>query len=94
MLKGKTLQGAKATFKLRSIIKGWTGYMFPNEATESMAKLRAVECAKCPNAVKGWHDAIIDDEVKSIEGMICHVCTCPLSTKLRSEDEKCPINKW
>ena len=88
------LQGAKATHKLRSILSGWKNYVFASEAVEQMARLRAVECAKCPFAVKGMHDVIIDDRIEEIEGMLCNNCKCPLSGKLRSEEEKCPLGKW
>lgn len=90
----ETLKKATAVQKLRSIVKGWSGYIFESEEIEAMAKLRAVECAKCPNAVKGLHDKILDDRIDKVEGMVCNECKCPLSAKLRSEDEKCPLNKW
>lgn len=80
--------------KLQSILEGWKNYFFENQEAEIMAKLRAVECAKCPFAEKKWYAELINDELKDIEGMVCAKCDCPLSSKLRSKEEKCPESKW
>ena len=84
--------------KLHNILNGWKNYIFEDKAVESLAKARAVECAKCDNAVYGMIAVLIEDEIEDIKGLVCDGCEgsvkCPLSTKLRSVDEKCPENKW
>jgi len=80
--------------KFRSIINGWANYIFEKPEIELMAMERAKACSKCEHAS---HAAILDffeDEVKEIKGMVCDFCDCPLSTKLRSIEEKCPLGLW
>lgn len=80
--------------KLNSILVGWKNFIFESKEIESMAKGRAMECAKCDNSVWGLIPAMLDDEIKDIKGLKCNLCECPLSTKLRSAGEVCPLGKW
>lgn len=81
--------------KIARIIDGWRNYIFPNEDVERTAVSRASICSGCSHAVHGTYEkAMPDFSIKEVQGMKCDVCGCPLSTKLRSVDEKCPKNKW
>lgn len=80
--------------KLNSILTGWKNYIFENKEIESMAKARAIECAKCENAVWGLVPQMFEDEIEEIKGLKCDWCECPLSAKLRSPTEVCPLDKW
>lgn len=88
----------ESTTKLRSILSGWKNYVFESEDISITARLRAIECAKCDQAVSSWYAELIDDKIQDVQGLICNGCggpiKCPLSTKLRSKDEKCPKNLW
>lgn len=80
--------------KLTNILKGWGNYVFPKKEVEQLAKARAEICARCPHAEKGKYEVIREGRIREIAGMICSLCACPLSTKLRSPEETCPINRW
>lgn len=80
--------------KLQNILSGWKNYLWESPEVRTMAEARAKECAVCINAVKGSIIEFMADDVKEIEGMICALCDCPLSTLLRSPKEKCKANKW
>lgn len=79
--------------QLSNILDGWKKYL-SGEATEEEKK-RASICAKCPKAVIGTYEKLMPDySLKEIKGMKCGICDCPLSTKIRSKNEKCPLGKW
>lgn len=80
--------------KLNNIVKGWKNYIFPSSEIEILAAKRAITCASCSHAVEGRFEIIEDKRIEEIKGMGCDMCLCPLSTKLRSPEEECPINKW
>ena len=75
-----------------NIINGWANYIFENPEIEKLAKKRAAICANCPNAVKSKFWNIFED--KEVKGVVCNMCGCPLFSLLRSEQEKCKLNKW
>lgn len=76
-----------------NIISGWKN-LFYGLNTE-LARTRADHCTKCDHAKVGtWEKLINDDQIIEISGLKCDICKCPLSAKLRSTDEKCPINLW
>lgn len=76
-----------------NIINGWKN-LFYGLSTD-LAKARANHCTGCNYAKIGtWEKLINDDDIIEIQGMKCQKCGCPLSAKLRSINEKCPINKW
>lgn len=81
--------------KVKSIISGWKNYTFSLPEIEKLAESRAGICATCDSSVYGTYEKLLKDfRIKEVQGMKCEICGCPLSTKLRSKQEKCPINKW
>ena len=80
--------------KLNNILSGWKGYLWETPEVKGLAQKRAIECAKCDKAEWGMIPQFMDDEVKEIKGLSCGLCDCPLSTKLRAQNEKCGLGKW
>jgi hypothetical protein len=81
--------------KLKSILNGWKNYTRKEPEIEKMAKERAEKCAHCQHAVYGTYEKLMRDySLKKVQGMKCDKCGCPLSTKLRSKIENCPIGLW
>lgn len=80
--------------KLQSILTGWVNLIFDNEDVRLMAIERAKHCAECDNAQDGWVPELINDKIEDVKGMVCDKCNCPLSAKIRSPYEKCPIDLW
>lgn len=64
--------------KLKSIYEGWKYLIWPNPEIEKIAKKRADICSNC-----NWSKM-----------NVCRQCGCYISAKVRSEKEKCPIDKW
>lgn len=81
---------------LSNIIDGWSNLIIPNQTTEQLAIKRAKICAHCPKAVMdtAMHTIVIDNKTKNIRGLKCGVCHCPLSAKVRSKNDSCPLGKW
>lgn len=80
---------------IKAIFKGWENYIFPSEEVEAKAKERAVICAKCPHSKKGTYQKLMKDyTLKDVQGCMCDICSCPLSTLLRQDEKKCELNKW
>ena len=76
-----------------NIIKGWSKYL--KGETDLSALARAEICRECPSAVLGTYEQLMPDfKLKSVKGLKCQECGCPLSTKLRSINEKCDLDKW
>jgi len=80
--------------KLSNILNGWQNFIEKSEVTENLAKERAEKCADCPMNKKGILTTLIGDKLTEVQGRYCSECMCPLSAKIRSENETCPINKW
>lgn len=80
--------------KINNILQGWANFIDKSEVTEELAVLRASKCSDCPNAKSGKLLAFIKDDLTEIQGAYCSICKCPLSAKVRSINEKCPIDKW
>jgi hypothetical protein len=80
--------------KNSKILNGWQNFLSKSEVTEQLAKERAGKCKECEHARHGALTAFIKDELTEIQGSYCNLCKCPLSAKIRSEKEKCPIQKW
>ena len=79
--------------QISNIINGWKHYL-KGSATD-LEKERSKHCKDCSNAVIGTYEQLMPDfSLKEIQGLKCNVCKCPLSTKLRSKKEKCPLGKW
>lgn len=81
---------------LSNIIAGWTNLAFTDPKVEELAKKRADICASCPFAtfVGGLNTIVVDNKTTQIRGLKCSKCGCPLSAKVRSPHDSCPINKW
>jgi hypothetical protein len=79
---------------VKNILNGWQNFIDKSEVTETLAKERAEFCSKCTQAKSGKILSFINDDLKEIKGHYCNLCRCPLSAKLRSKNETCPINKW
>lgn len=79
--------------KPMNIIDGWKN-LFLN-LNEELAEERAQHCTSCEFAKMGsWNKIIKDEHLVQIQGLTCGKCGCPLSAKLRSKKEVCPIKKW
>jgi hypothetical protein len=81
------------------IIQGWFYYFFRNEKVESIAAKRIPICLKCPHSKfysweKEWKHKDLGHP-KNPDDVYCSKClSCPISKKVRSPKEKCPIKKW
>ena len=81
--------------KVKSNIKRLGNYIFTDYEIEVKAKERAKICASGPMAKKGTYPQLMKDyTLKDVEGMVCGVCGCPLSTLLRQDEKGCELNKW
>ncbi len=80
--------------QISNILKGWQNFISKSEVTEALAEHRAVNCLVCPYLKKGKLLAFIKDDLKEIEGHYCDLCKCPLSAKIRSKNETCPLGEW
>lgn len=83
--------------KLRSIVNGYSNYLFPSKLIEELAHERAKICSTCEHCVeKKVFKVLNDKENKTIEGAGCGLCGCPLSAKVRSVFESCADNpkRW
>lgn len=79
--------------QIYSIVQGWGKY-FKGDVSE-LEKERAKVCENCPKARVGTYEKFMPDKsLKEIQGLKCDICKCPLSTKLRSKHENCPLGKW
>lgn len=76
--------------QISNIINGWGNYFNDIE----IPKNKLSECMICEFAITKKYLTFVKDSFKEIEGKVCDKCKCPLSAKLRSENEKCPIDKW
>ena len=76
--------------KVKNIIEGWSNYLNNTEINQD----RLSHCIACEFAVHKKYLAFIKDDFKEVEGKVCDKCDCPLSAKLRSDNEKCPIHLW
>jgi len=79
---------------LKEIISGWGNYIFKSAKVEAVAIERAKICAVCSHAKRMNVLEFLHDDVKQIEAIACELCTCPLSTKLRSPNAQCDLGKW
>lgn len=82
--------------KLTNIVSGWVNLFIEDAVVEEIAMHRANICAKCPFAELsgGVYSVVIDNKTTHIQGMKCTKCGCPLSAKVRSRADKCPIGLW
>lgn len=80
--------------KIKSLLNGWKNFLDKSEVAEEMAESRAKHCLDCVHNRKTILTAFIDDDLVKIRGRACMKCKCPLSAKLRSINENCPIGLW
>jgi len=79
--------------QISNIIDGWEDYL--SNKTTPQTKARAQVCITCKHAVTGFFERFMPDEtLQEVQGLKCNKCNCPLSAKLRSPNEKCPLKKW
>lgn len=81
---------------IKDILNGWKNYLVDDPVVEEVAKERAAICADCSSAKEGKFTAVLKDyKLHEIQGKYCDACLrCPLSAKVRSENETCPREKW
>jgi len=80
--------------KMANILNGWKNFISKSEVIEVIAVERATICIDCPEMSEGKLLAMIKDDLTEIQGHYCNICSCPLSAKIRSEKEFCPLKKW
>ena len=79
--------------QISKILDGWGRYF--KGSVSDLEKERAKVCEECPEAVVGSYEKLLPDySLKVVQGLKCNICHCPLSTKLRAKNEKCPLGKW
>ena len=93
-MKSKKTKDTDKEGKVSKILDGWQNFMVKSEVTEDLARQRALHCLKCDELKKGGILSMLKDSFVEIQGYKCGICQCPLSAKLRSINETCPINKW
>ena len=80
---------------IKNILNGWENFLSKSEVTEKLASDRALECIGCEYAKHSKAiEVFVKDDFKEIEGYVCDLCKCPISAKIRSVNETCPISKW
>lgn len=77
--------------KIGIIGKAWIEVL-KGKTTEEQ-KRRAEICGGCPSAKHKKYLEFFKEELIQAKGMVCNECGCPLSAKIRSEDD-CPKNLW
>lgn len=77
-----------------NILQGWQNFLFKSEVTEKLAEERAEHCAKCTHLKYGSMLTMVKDNLKEIESHYCAKCACPISAKIRTKKETCPVSKW
>lgn len=78
--------------KIKNIANGWSSLLLG--LNSELARERALHCKECTEAVRGTYEEFINDEIVEVQGLKCAQCTCPLSAKLRSKNDNCPLGKW
>ncbi len=84
---------------LLRILQGWFYYFFRTPRVEELARKRILHCLNCKHMK--WYSAyekwLHQDHNKPINpnNVFCGKCKgCPISKKIRSPKEKCPVGKW
>lgn len=68
--------------KLIEIVTAWGNSLNPTKEQTGKAKQRYEICIDCP-------------AFKSFSGVeYCNECGCPISKKIYSNENSCPLNKW
>lgn len=77
-------QECKRMAGLRTIVKAWSKVV--QGLTTDEDKRRSKICANCPHAEHRKLLNLVGDELKETKGMVCNLCGCPLSAKIRSTE--------
>lgn len=81
--------------QMYNIFNGWYNLITDNKPAFKLAKTRALICFKCEHKKDNqFIEIFVNDKMTEIKGSICGICTCPLSAKLRSPNEKCDKKLW
>ena len=79
--------------QISKIAQGWGKYF--KGGASALEKERAKVCDQCPEAIVGTFEKMMPDySLKSVQGLKCNQCGCPLSTAIRSKEKTCPLGKW
>jgi len=70
-----------------AIIKANYHALVKDEAIETIAKPRLIQCYNC-------EDKKLIATILSKQIYICGYCSCPIETKARDLNETCSLNKW
>lgn len=73
--------------KVANIIDGYTNLLYKDIEVEGIAKDRLDICNSC-TSIK------VLSIMNNTMFKYCGICRCPISAKIRSIKEHCPINKW
>ena len=79
---------------MKNIIDGWYYVLIKDPEIEALAKEKAKHCKGCKHAVTKKILKFVNKKNLEVEDRVCDLCDCPLIAKLRSPNEKCPINLW
>ncbi|WP_228853251.1 hypothetical protein [Aegicerativicinus sediminis] len=83
---------------IKDILNGWTNYLHikgHKTLVLEEAKKRAKICVDCPHIRYGKHAAVLPEaQIGEIQGHYCNDCKCPISVKVRSVNDTCPLGKW
>ena len=79
----------KLLTRIKHIAQGFKNYIFEDEQVERIAKERTAICAACPHITKY-------EFYRLIGHYGCSLCTCAISTLVRSLDHACEDNpkRW
>jgi hypothetical protein len=80
--------------RLNHIYNGWKNYVFESPEIEQMAKYRAEKCAACPFMIEMRSMKVRENNLLNRKSYKCKKCGCPLSAKLRSKYDHCPVGRW
>ena len=80
--------------QISNIVNGWKNLFFKDDKIELIAEQRAKICVNCKYAKQNKLLIFVNDDIQEVQGYECTKCKCPLSAKLRSENEKCPLKLW
>lgn len=75
-----------------NIVEGWYN-LLTNKKLPFLSE-RAQECNLCEEAKYQKTLEIIKDDLVEVKSLVCTQCGCPLSAKIRSKNETCPLGKW
>lgn len=79
--------------RISKIAQGWLSYLVGS--ADEQEQERAKICSTCPEAKVGAFEQMLPDfSLVEVKGLKCKACGCPLSAKIRSTEDTCPLGKW